>query len=334
MQALAAAKSAQGDADEEARQAARLHRLALEADTPEQAEDKARYQRLEAARLEEAADARARVEAQKRVVEQAVRDRDMAALGNIALAATGERTWGEAVLSILGAALACVGLGALKASFKAVKFAANGWAKAGGIAGQGGLKSVGLAYVKNFTLSMKNLAKFAKLKFQPSTVPRIGDRRISDALYQQLRRKTPDDDLSILVNQGAPSLGAQDFALPGLKIEGPLQADHIVSMHTIARMEGFDLLTKSQQIEVLNFPDNFIGLSEAANYSKQNKSFADWLMHQRADRVVKDAMINAVLTTGRQERSDSDTTSSKWTGGPSLDVGFEDGRSWRSGGSA
>ena len=67
-----------------------------------------------------------------------------------------------------------------------------------------------------------------------------------------------------------------DPALPGKTITKPLQADHIVSMDKITRMEGFDKLTFEQQLEILNNPENFVGLSEAANTSKGNKSYAEW----------------------------------------------------------
>jgi len=80
----------------------------------------------------------------------------IAALGNIALAATGERTWTQAVISIVGAALACVGLGAFKGAFTGLKAGMGAWKAAGGLAGQGGLKAVGLASVKNLTTTIKS----------------------------------------------------------------------------------------------------------------------------------------------------------------------------------
>ena len=66
----------------------------------------------------------------------------MAALGNIALAATGERSWGEAALSIVGAVLACVGL---KAAALAGKAAFNAIMKTGvKMSGGGGVNAAGL----------------------------------------------------------------------------------------------------------------------------------------------------------------------------------------------
>lgn len=75
-----------------------------------------------------------------------------------------------------------------------------------------------------------------------------------------------------MVNEGkiAPF---PDDALPGFTVTKRLEADHIVSMDRITRMEGSDRLTKSQQVSVLNNTDNCIGLSRAANASKGAKTF-------------------------------------------------------------
>jgi len=66
----------------------------------------------------------------------------VAALANIVLAATGEKSWTEAIVSIIGAALACVGLAALKGAFSGLKGAMGAWKAAGGLAGQGGLAAL------------------------------------------------------------------------------------------------------------------------------------------------------------------------------------------------
>ncbi|MDD9149075.1 hypothetical protein OYT88_10980 [Sporolactobacillus sp. CQH2019] len=66
-----------------------------------------------------------------------------------------------------------------------------------------------------------------------------------------------------------------DPVLPGKIITKKLEPDHIVSMDKISRMEGFDRLTEKQQLEVLNNPKNFIGLSRTANGSKQDKSYEE-----------------------------------------------------------
>jgi hypothetical protein len=114
----------------------------------------------------------------------------------------------------------------------------------------------------------------------PGTAPRLGPRRISDALYEELRAATPTPEIRDLVNAGRlPPY--PDPALPGLTVTKRLHADHVVSMDTIARMEGFDRLTKTQQLAVLNNERNFIGLSETANTSKGSKSFTDWTRYKK-----------------------------------------------------
>ncbi|WP_460288708.1 hypothetical protein [Clostridium sp. CTA-7] len=52
-------------------------------------------------------------------------------------------------------------------------------------------------------------------------------------------------------------------------------------MDTITRMDGFEKLTKEQQLQVLNNPENFTGLSEAANKSKGAKSYSEWTVYKK-----------------------------------------------------
>jgi hypothetical protein len=215
----------------------------------------------------------------------------VAAVANIVLAATGEESWTAALVSVAFAALSCIGLGSLKAGLGVVKAAATGWRNAGGIAGQGGLRGALAASGRNFVLSAKNLGKLAKLKFSPATTARAGS-RVDDDIYAMLRSKTPTTDIGQAVNQNALKIGAQDFAIPGKTIDGPLQADHIVSVDRINKMDGFKDLTETQQLTVLNYPDNFIGLSRSANASKGASSYADWLMHQKSG-----LMVNPLFTT-------------------------------------
>ena len=47
-------------------------------------------------------------------------------------------------------------------------------------------------------------------------------------------------------------------------------------MDRIAKMEGFDKLTREQQLEILNYEDNFVGLSKSANASKGSKTYEEW----------------------------------------------------------
>lgn len=101
------------------------------------------------------------------------------------------------------------------------------------------------------------------------TPPRYGKRRILKELYDELRDGTPIAKLREKVNESIEDkIGTPAPALPGKYITGRLQADHIVSMKNMAKMENFDKLTKEQQLKVLNNEGNFLVLSEAANKSK------------------------------------------------------------------
>ncbi|MBK2003237.1 hypothetical protein JI641_09550 [Listeria ivanovii subsp. londoniensis] len=105
--------------------------------------------------------------------------------------------------------------------------------------------------------------------------PRFGERKITDDLYDELRNQTPNPKIRKSVNKDV-NLPMDDFAIPGKTIVKNLEADHIVSMDRIAKMEGFEKLTKSQQLEILNYEENFIGLSKSANTSKGSKTYAEW----------------------------------------------------------
>ncbi len=107
-----------------------------------------------------------------------------------------------------------------------------------------------------------------------------GERKISQEDYDELRSKTPSRKIRKMVNKDV-QLPMDDPALPGLKITDNLQADHIVSMDEITRMDNFEKLTKNQQIAVLNNENNFIGLSEAANKSKGKLSYEDWTEYKK-----------------------------------------------------
>lgn len=87
-----------------------------------------------------------------------------------------------------------------------------------------------------------------------------------------------------------------DPALPGKTITTPLEADHIVSMDKISKMAGFGELTEKQQLEVLNNPENFVGLSKTANTSKGAKSYEEWKEYKKenisVDSAFRKKMIN------------------------------------------
>ena len=105
-------------------------------------------------------------------------------------------------------------------------------------------------------------------------LPRYNERKISDAQYKKLRDRTPSKEMRDKVNENV-ELPMDDYALPEKTITKRLEADHIVPMEKIVRMDGFDRLTEKQQLKILNNPENFTGLSRSANASKQDKSFKD-----------------------------------------------------------
>lgn len=110
--------------------------------------------------------------------------------------------------------------------------------------------------------------------------PRYGEQKITDAEYANLRKHTPTKAIRDMVNKGI-TIPMPDPVLEGMTITSKLEADHIVSMKNIVRMDGFEKLTYEQQLEVLNNPINFIGLSKAANASKQDKSYEEWTHYKK-----------------------------------------------------
>jgi len=117
---------------------------------------------------------------------------------------------------------------------------------------------------------------------------RLGERRISKEQYDALRSSTPNSAIRDKINKGKiPPF--PDEALPGMTVNKKLEADHIVSMDKITRMEGFDKLSNTQQLSILNNPDNFIGLSKSANTSKGSKSFKEWTEHKKTGTQVDQA---------------------------------------------
>ncbi|OMG73113.1 RHS repeat-associated core domain-containing protein [Burkholderia ubonensis] len=107
------------------------------------------------------------------------------------------------------------------------------------------------------------------------------EKKISE-LQTDLRTRTPTTKITNKVNKGI-KLGMDDPALPGMKIAARLQADHIVSYKAITNMNGFWDLTVSNQLKVLNYEDNFVGLSSTANQSKGSKTFEEWTRYEEGD---------------------------------------------------
>ena len=76
-------------------------------------------------------------------------------------------------------------------------------------------------------------------------------------------------------------------------------------MSRIVSMEGFDKLTESQKLEVLNNPHNFFGLSETANKSKGAKTYMQWKKYKagnidvdsnfRHSMIIEEAVLERVI---------------------------------------
>ncbi len=130
-----------------------------------------------------------------------------------------------------------------------------------------------------------------------------GERKISQEDYDELRSKTPSRKIRKMVNEDI-QLPMDDPALPGLKITDKLQADHIVSMDEITRMDNFDKLTKDQQIAVLNNENNFIGLSEAANKSKGKLSYEEWTEYKKEGIKVDESFRTKMIKKSEELRKE------------------------------
>ncbi|MCI1696866.1 DUF4280 domain-containing protein [Aneurinibacillus aneurinilyticus] len=114
------------------------------------------------------------------------------------------------------------------------------------------------------------------------TPPRYGNRQITDEEYKMLRDETPTPQIRKQVNKGHDKKAVtEDPVLPGKTFKGSLEADHIVPMDKITKMDGFGKLTEEQKLEVLNNPENFIGLSKSANTSKGSKSYEEWTHYKK-----------------------------------------------------
>jgi hypothetical protein len=74
-------------------------------------------------------------------------------------------------------------------------------------------------------------------------------------------------------------IGSTDPMFPGKIVKKPPHADHIVSVERIREMPGFAQLDSARQEEIVRTMGNFVALSEFANTSKKQKSFAAWKVY-------------------------------------------------------
>jgi len=103
---------------------------------------------------------------------------------------------------------------------------------------------------------------------------------ITKSEYKNLRKKTPSNEIRKMVNPDGPKVDP----VYGYEVD-KFEADHIVSMKEITKMDGFSRLSREQQIEILNLKDNFVGLGKSSNASKGAHSWADWKGHSKIGEV-------------------------------------------------
>jgi hypothetical protein len=70
-------------------------------------------------------------------------------------------------------------------------------------------------------------------------------------------------------------------------------------MERIVRMDGFGSVPRVEQVKILNFRENFFGLSRSANASKGSKTFLEWTEYKKTgaaiDPAFRDRMIKVEL---------------------------------------
>lgn len=254
----------------------------------------------------------------------------IAALGNILLAYKGEISWGEAGVSIVMAALSCVGLGWVKGAFgalcRAVPLLGKGVATVarGGAAIKAAVKgtsafqktaqaynrasaAVGawvtgaisktplgkfkLTFDTHMAILRRNLeTRFGKettpVRFQAeSSLPKDYKQKLRGQAVPRGSTRNYKNEFSSTYDQLPPQ---RDPALkagvdksgnpkdPIIYERDNIQTEHIVPFDDIVRMEGFDKLTREQQLEVLREAENLMPLSRTANASRQSTHYSEW----------------------------------------------------------
>lgn len=130
-------------------------------------------------------------------------------------------------------------------------------------------------------------------------VPETSGRQLTDEEWEPLRDATPSRaNRRVIQGQhptATPENPVDDPWLPGHPRTATIQADHIVPAARIRRMDGFADLTEEHQLEVLNFQDNFHGLSASANASRGELSFRDWTTYHRRNIPVNPQLRQAMI---------------------------------------
>lgn len=129
--------------------------------------------------------------------------------------------------------------------------------------------------------------------------PVTSGRQLTDEEWAPLRESTPNRANRRVVQsqhpKATPENPVDDPWLPGHVRTSTIQADHIVPAARIRRMDGFADLTHEHQLEVLNFQDNFHGLSSSANASRGDLSFRDWEMYHKGNIPVNPQLRQAMI---------------------------------------
>ena len=130
---------------------------------------------------------------------------------------------------------------------------------------------------------------------------RYGERKISDEEYAKLRKMTLSRNIRNNVNKDI-QLPMPNPAIPGkiIEIGERLEADHIVSMDRITKMEGFEKMTLKQKLDVLNYEENFIGLSKTANTSKGSNSYSEWTRYVKENIPISADFKSAMIAKKRE----------------------------------
>ncbi len=129
------------------------------------------------------------------------------------------------------------------------------------------------AYFRNVIASARNLARYARVRFQYKGTPP----RYTESKPFPRRPKTPPENLSTAWDDAEPR-PRLDRALPGNPGNRAIEADHIVPAKRIEEMAGYSRLTGPQRKEVMNWMENLQAITKRANSSRQNKSYVEgWL---------------------------------------------------------
>jgi YD repeat-containing protein len=103
------------------------------------------------------------------------------------------------------------------------------------------------------------------------------------------RRTTPNQVLRDMVNPVGPKIDPI-YRYPVQRLE----ADHIIPFDKVIRMPGMEKLPAQDVIDVLNAPDNIMGVGKPTNASRQDRSYATWPGHSRlgpVDPQIRNTMM-------------------------------------------